>query len=133
VLNGLQLKIDAGTSVALVGPSDGYGTFYSGASIQLSGGQMQRIAIARAIIRNPSILLLDKAILAFNGHSEKTVQDAISVSSFMSGPYFPLFFTQYNGFSMSQELSKDHNRHGCPSAIHYYTLRPNWRPIQRIH
>ena len=37
---------------------DGYETFYSGASIQLSGGQMQRICIARAMVRNPSILLL---------------------------------------------------------------------------
>ena len=39
---------------------DGYSTFYSGASIQLSGGQMQRISIARAIIGNPAILLLDE-------------------------------------------------------------------------
>ena len=38
---------------------DGYETFYSGTSIQMSGGQMQRIGIARAIIRNPAILLLD--------------------------------------------------------------------------
>lgn len=39
---------------------DGYDTFYSGASLQLSGGQMQRISIARAIIGNPAILLLDE-------------------------------------------------------------------------
>ena len=60
------------------GLPDGYDTFYSGASIQMSGGQIQRIAIARALIRNCSILLLDEATSALDSESERVVQDALS-------------------------------------------------------
>ena len=36
---------------------NGYDTYYGGSSVQLSGGQMQRISIARALIRNPKLTL----------------------------------------------------------------------------
>jgi len=57
---------------------DKYDTFYAGASIQLSGGQVQRIAIARALIRQPQILILDEATSALDTQSEKAVQSALA-------------------------------------------------------
>jgi ABC-type multidrug transport system fused ATPase/permease subunit len=54
-----------------------YDTLVGPKGSQVSGGQKQRIAIARAIIRAPSILLLDEATSALDSESEKVVQAAL--------------------------------------------------------
>ena len=57
---------------------EGFNTNIGDRGSKLSGGERQRVTIARAVLKNPPILILDEATSSLDTESEKLVQDAIN-------------------------------------------------------
>ena len=82
VAEATQEQIEAAARIAnahdfIMETEHGYDTNIGDRGSRLSGGQRQRISIARAILKNPPILILDEATSALDTESERLVQQAL--------------------------------------------------------
>jgi ATP-binding cassette subfamily B (MDR/TAP) protein 1 len=73
----VEAAMEANIHEFISGLSNGYDTVVGDKGSQLSGGQKQRIAIARAILKRPTIMLLDEATSALDGQSEMVVMSSL--------------------------------------------------------
>jgi ATP-binding cassette subfamily B protein len=78
-----QEEIEAAARIAqihdfVVGLPDGYATVVGERGLKLSGGEKQRVAMARVLLKDPAILVLDEATSALDSRTEQALQDALT-------------------------------------------------------
>ena len=70
----IKASVYAGADEFIRSMPDGYDTYVGERGVKLSGGQKQKLSIARAFLKNPPILILDEATSALDNESERAVQ-----------------------------------------------------------
>ncbi|WP_438749294.1 ABCB family ABC transporter ATP-binding protein/permease [Pararhizobium sp. O133] len=81
-----QAEVETAADIAQIGGfieslPEGYNAMVGERGLKLSGGEKQRVAIARTVLKNPPILILDEATSALDTHTEQEIQAALDIVS----------------------------------------------------
>ncbi|CAN7174748.1 ABC transporter ATP-binding protein/permease [Rhizobium sp. LjRoot98] len=85
-ISATQAEVEAAADIAQIGGfikslPEGYGAMVGERGLKLSGGEKQRVAIARTVLKSPPILILDEATSALDTRTEQEIQTALDIVS----------------------------------------------------